>query len=334
MFYKVQERFLNRSVCRLWPAILLLLFSCKEKAPDEGKEGETDKQGIAEIMMENREGEVEFVTRHMEFTGPDTLNSGWNHIKYVNLSSDPHFILLEKFPDSIVLEHFVEEVIPVFQQAEDLIYNGDRENGLQALSQLPPWYSEVVFTGGVGLTSEGEVGRSTLYLEPGRYIMECYLKMPDGKFHSTMGMVKELIVLDEPAETEPPTSVIPVRIASGSGIAFTSEVEAGIHDFAVHFEDQKQYGNFLGHDIHLLRLDEDTDTGMLEQWMDWTQPEAYISPAPEGMTFLGGVQEMAAGKTAYFRANLVPGKYALVAEVPDALKEKMLVIFDVVSTLE
>ena len=54
---------------------------------------------------------------------------------------------------------------------------------------------------------------------------------------------------------------------------------------AVTFEDQAVYGNFVGHNVHLVRLEDDTD--------------------------------------------LEPGRYAWIAEVPEANAKGMLQIFEV-----
>ena len=47
------------------------------------------------------------------------------------------------------------------------------------------------------------------------------------------------------------------------------------------------------------------------------------------MTFLGGVNNMPAGEKGYFKVNLMPGKYILISEVPNAMTKKMLKTFEV-----
>ncbi|WP_224488385.1 hypothetical protein [Robertkochia flava] len=313
------------------PILLLGVFfvACKEQNIREKQAGKTEKQGIAEILVENREGEAEYVTRHMEFTGPDTLNSGWNHLKYVNLSSEPHFIVLEKLPDSIGMERYLEEVIPVFQQAGDLIFKGKRDSGLTVLMNLPSWFYKVRYCGGVGLTSAGEVGRSTVYLEPGTYVMECYLKMPDGSFHSSMGMVKQIRVSETEGPGRPPLKALPVVISRQKGIEFDRRLKAGVHNFSVYFRDQSVHGHLLGHDVHLAKVERADALESVLAWMDWSRTGGLQSPAPIGINFLGGIQELPMGKTGYFHANLTPGNYILIAEVPEPDTKRMVVSFQV-----
>ena len=65
----------------------------------------------------------------------------------------------------------------------------------------------------------------------------------------------------------------------------------------------------------------------LEKWMNWVDPKGFIKPAPAGLNFLGGVNDMPAGYKGYFIASLKTGNYALVSEVPNALSKNMLKTF-------
>jgi hypothetical protein len=55
--------------------------------------------------------------------------------------------------------------------------------------------------------------------------------------------------------------------------------------------------------------------------MNWTLPAGLQTPAPAH--FLGGAQELPAGRTEYFTADLKPGDYAFIAEVPAADEKGM-----------
>jgi hypothetical protein len=66
---------------------------------------------------------------------------------------------------------------------------------------------------------------------------------------------------------------------------------------------------------------------MMKIWMihlmNWSVPGGLESPAPDNVTFLGGVNDMPGGNTAYFTASLEEGNYAFIAEVPDADDKNM-----------
>ena len=49
-----------------------------------------------------------------------------------------------------------------------------------------------------------------------------------------------------------------------------------------------------------------------------------MEPAPSGITFLGGVNDLPAGQKGYFTAHLDVGNYAFVSEVPNASSKNML----------
>ena len=61
--------------------------------------------------------------------------------------------------------------------------------------------------------------------------------------------------------------------------------------------------------------------------MNWADPKGLIEPAPSTITFLGGVNDMPAESRGYFVATLEPGKYALISEVPETIRKKMLKTF-------
>jgi hypothetical protein len=239
-----------------------------------------------------------------------------------------HFAVIERMPEGQGLTSHQAEVAPVFQGA------GDMNAALAKFGELPPWFGEIVFLGGPGLTSPGQTSQTTVYLEPGTYLLECYVKTA-GVFHSynpepmVNGMVHQFEVTAEASEAVEPTSTLQVEVSSADGIVVSGSPTRGEHIIAVQFADQTVHENFVGHDVHLVRLPAGVEPGELERWMDWTQPGGLESPAPA--VFLGGVNEMPAGSTGYFAATLVPGNYVLIAEVPGTEVKGMLQAFRVPS---
>ncbi|TRZ45933.1 hypothetical protein [Robertkochia solimangrovi] len=272
---------------------------------------------------------VEVITRHMEFYSADSISSGWTTFKYVNLSSETHFLILKKMPEGIHLEDFSSDIIPVYKEGMDRIIDGDIEFGQKAFEKLPAWNSRVGVIGGVGLVSPGEAGRSIINLSPGNYLMECYVKRPDGNFHSFMGMLKEIVVTEANGEQGRPNAAYEIDLSSENGIALNDIPAKGLQTFAVNFLDQEGYKNLQGHDVHLVRLGKNADLDKLSSWMNWMDPKGLMSPAPSDLVFLGGIQELDEGQTGFFQVNLTPGNYALISEIPDPLSAKMLYLFTV-----
>lgn len=266
----------------------------------------------------------------MEFNGPDSIASGWNTFRYKNYANETHFMAFVKYPDGKNIDSTKAQVFPIFDQGMDLINEGKPEEGYKIFDKLPVWFFDVVFVGGVGLVSPKEQAISTIYLEPGRYLIECYVKMPNGKFHSVMGMYKEIIVTDDKSMgKEPSEETINDDLSSENGFVFNPDIRTGEHLIKVNFKDQKLHEHFLGHDIHLVKLSENANLEELEKWMNWADPKGLITPSPMGVTFLGGMQEMVAGNSGYFEIKLIKGKYAFISEVPSAKSKNLLKVFEV-----
>lgn len=244
---------------------------------------------------------------------PEEIPAGWTTFRFHNRSDEVHFGVLQLLPDGITVEDSLAEVVPVFQDGMDLINAGDPNGGFAEFANLPAWYGEVVFTGGPGLVSPGETAVVTVDLEPGTYAMECYVKT-DGVFHSFHGMIAGFTVTEEESVRTEPTADVTVTVSSdgaSGGITIDGEFRPGRQTIAVHFADQAVHGNVLGHDLHVARIEEDTDLDALGTWMSWITGLDGTPP----VHFVGGTHEMPAGSTAYMDVTLRPGTYVLVSEV-------------------
>lgn len=296
---------------------LLIILSC-------GNDKQSEKKEKVEVEKDNI---IEIITEVMDFQTVDTIDSGWHTFRYINRSNDSHFFLLDKYPEGKNILDTEKEVIPIFQDGMNLITEGKSEEGFSEFNKLPAWFFEIVFSGGSGLVSPGHTSETTIKIEPGYYVIECYVKMENGVFHSTMGMVKELIVTDKHVDNHKLEPNVKITISSKEGIVYEDSIKKGKQTFEVYFEDQIVHENFVGHDVNLVKLDEKADLETLEKWMNWADPLGLISPAPQGITFLGGVNDMPAGSRAYFTSTLEPGRYAMISEVPNSLRKNMLKTF-------
>lgn len=301
-------------------ALTFVLFqSCK-------KDKKASEQEIAEVKKENV---IDIVTRHMDFEMPDTIPSGWITFRYKNMSPQTHFFLIDNYPDGKTSEDAKKYVAPVFDSGMKLINEGKAEEGFAEFANLPEWFSDVIFVGGSGLLSPGQTAETTINMKPGNYILECYIKMSNGIFHSSMGMTKDIVVSDEESGNAEPEADIDIELSSTNGIVFNDSIKAGTHIFSVQFKDQIVHENFVGHDINVVKLDEGADLKVLESWMNWADPKGLIEPAPDLFTFLGGINDMPANNTGYFKETLSPGKYVLISEVPNSMEKNMLKTFEV-----
>ena len=303
------------------------LSNCKnDKNSNTIEETTTQIEGIIKEPL----NVIDVITRSMEFQSVDTIPSGWNTFKYQNLSNETHFFLLDKYPEDKTVENTLTDVAPVFAEGMDLINKGKSEEGFAAFNKLPKWYFDIVFSGGVGLIAPKHTAVTTINLKPGYYIMECYVKMPNGMFHTLMGMAKPIIVTEEDSGNIPPEATVNITLSGEDGISYDKGIEKGKHVFSVYVKDQKPYENFIWHDINLVKLEDYASEDALEAWMDWSDPKGLITPVPNGITFLGGVNDMPAGSTGYFTVDLKPGKYAFISEVPNTKSKGLFKVFKVI----
>jgi hypothetical protein len=308
-----------------FPALVLplLVASCgpsEEAPPSQAGPGEAP-------MEETAPGTMNVVATALTFDAPDEIPAGWTTIRFVNQSPMTHFVLVEHFPEGQGVATQQEQVAPIFQAGMDSLAVGEVDGAMARFGEIPPWFGEIVFTGGPGLTAPNRVSEATVFLEPGTYVLECYVKT-EGIFHSfnpdpnTYGMVHELTVTADTSDVPEPVATVHIEISSTDGIQVQGEPRVGEQTVSVHFLDQIVYENFGGHDVHVVRLSEGADLEALEGWMDWTAPEGLQIPAPA--EFIGGLNDMPAGATGYFDVTLEPGRYAWVSEVPGTLERGLL----------
>lgn len=301
-------------------AFLVVVVGCGDSA---GADESADAASAAAASDEAAPGVVDIVVDgHVEMRVSRTeVPAGWTTFRLRNESSAVHFVAIEKFPEGRGIDDFRRDVAPVFQNLMDT-FNEKPLSFPEAGSTLPEWFGGVRFMGGPGLHSPGRTGAVTVQLEPGTYVLECYVKTEGEVFHSAMGMATELTVTAAASDAVEPEATMELTLSSETGIGMPDEVRAGQHVVAVHFEDQTAYDHFLGHDVHLVRLDDGTDEQALADWMDWTGSGDLAEPTPA--TFVAGIQDMPAGSTGYIHVELEPGDYAWVSEVPDPAGHDML----------
>lgn len=254
---------------------------------------------------------IDITAKDFTFQVVDEVPSGWTTFTFNNSGHAPHFFLLNKIPDSISFETYHKEVTKPFDIVFDSIKagksKGDAINMLVAT--IPSWYfTSVKQMGGTGIIDMGRVCQITLKLEPGTYVMECYIK-EKGVFHTALGMIKPITVTKDVSNSEPPESNMDISITN-TMYETNGEIKPGINTIAVHFKEQPNDG--LGNDVHLIKVNNENDIDSAMNWLDWMNVNGLEPPAP--VEFLGGSQEMPVGNTSYFTVDLKPGNYAWIAE--------------------
>lgn len=322
----------------LAPALaFLVLAACDQSHMTEpGLETEALQAGPVPV---SQAAVVEVIARHegehyVFDLSDEVVPAGWTTFELDNHSASTHFVYLAQVPEPLttmfqgdrdgMLDYWYENLTRPFQWFMDGMIPGKDQN-TDDLSEVyetlfPHWFEDAIPSGGPGFTGGFLSSRTTVNLNPGYYIIECYVKDANGDFHSYNGMLTLLKVTgDAPSRTGEPRSSMEIRLATGE-LEVPESVRPGLHTVAVHFDEQPVggYDHLLGHDVHLVRLDGGWDAESTAEWMNWMDPAGLVSASGVRgpATFMGGAQTMMAGQTAYITVRLEPGEYAWVSEVP------------------
>lgn len=318
------------------------VIGCSDR-PDETSAAPTAQQApVVEVTAVHDHA----ANRHLFQVSETELQPGWTTFRFSNASPVDHFFLIWRYPDEGLaaakaagqtpLEHWHQGVALSFD-GMDTYVNGEIDfdtyfEGLVARLQADaPWVLDPGLTpaGGPGLTGAGAISKTTVRLEPGDYIAECYVRDENGVFHSAVGMLAHLVVDGEPTGAEPPEATARLTLSSTDGMQVDRPLEAGEHVIAVEFIDRPVYANLGGPNAQLARVQRDAPLENLAAWMDWRNKQGLVNRAPDSAHFLGGAMDMPAGSTAYFHVTLEPGDYAWIAEIPDPADHGMLRTFTV-----
>ncbi|MBB3989881.1 hypothetical protein [Croceicoccus naphthovorans] len=257
----------------------------------------------------------------LSFVGPNTIKSGWTTVRITNDGGMTHHGLLYRLPEGVTAEMLDEQLVRPIQASLTASIEGDIEKATRIASTFPGWMGDIEYLGGPGMMSNGVTGEATMYLEPGNYIVECYVKS-DGVQHNynpvpgERGMVLPLTVLPEAGGMEEPDSNVTLSVSNAGYEIIDGAFVIGENSVRINFDEQQLYNNFVGHDAHIFRIDPDTDVEAAARWPDFFPVDGQQTPAPA--KFVGGIHDMPEGSTAYFKVDLEEGEYGIVAEIPDA----------------
>jgi hypothetical protein len=219
--------------------------------------------------------------RDFAFEAPDTVPAGVTRIRLQNQGPEYHHVQLIRLADGHTHAEFFD-----------------------ALQGGPPpaWVEEV---GGPNTPPAGGTSEATVELEPGNYVMVCFIPSPDGVMHVAKGMSHAFVV--EPGEAEESSDVAPDVVATLTDYDFTfsDSLRAGRQRIRVRNEAAQP------HEMFIARLHEGRTA---EEFLTWVERGEGPPPA----TAIGGTTAIARGLFNDLALDLAPGTYVLICFVPDA----------------
>jgi len=284
------------------------LFGCA----DPPEEREPEPAAETAVAAPTEPGVIDVKAEDYSFTAPPTFPSGWVTLRFHNEGQEPHFMFVLELPEGVTFDDYAAGVAQPFSDLYRQYRAGelDQATFLEQLgAAVPEWFFTARRAGGAGFTSAGRTSETTVHLEPGNYIIECYVRaMTEGdSFHGTHGMLRPLIVTEEPSGLEPPLADIDIGL-SNYAISVEGDLSAGKHVARVRVEENPE--GLIFHNVHLVRLDGGQTAAEVAPWMDWV--DAMLPPAPAEL--LGGAGQMSAAGESYVTVDLAPGRYAWVSE--------------------
>jgi hypothetical protein len=216
--------------------------------------------------VELRGDEYAFVMR-------ETIEGGWTTLEFANTGREFHEFALAKLGGAKTI-------------ADVRRYLAD-----PASQQQPPprW---VQIRAGIPTLDGSEEAALTQELEPGRYVLLCFLDAPDGKSHIEHGMLREFVVEGD-AGAEAPSA--DATLTLGAALA-APELEAGERTIELRNDDDRP------NSIFLTAFEPGTTEQDLTRWED----DGMRGPAPA--RFLGGAIDVPPHTSVYYTFTFEKGR--------------------------
>ena len=168
--------------------------------------------------------------------------------------------------------------------------------------KMPDWAIDV---GGPNSASPGMTADGTMTLDPGTYMLVCWVPSPDGMLHVMKGMVKPLTITARPAgqvDAEPASDI--TMTLDDYTFELSKPITPGRHVIRVENRAPQT------HEVVIARLNPGQTAAQALVWINAGQ-------AGPGPTVLGGASGIAKGRHMFITMDFPPGHYALFCFIPD-----------------
>jgi hypothetical protein len=207
------------------------------------------------------------------FVMSEMIEGGWTTLEFTNTGREWHEFALAKLGSGKTI-------------ADVRRYLADPKSQQQP---PPAW---VRIRAGIPTLDAGEEAALTQRLEPGRYVLLCFLDAPDGKTHIEHGMVREFVVEGD-AEADVPEADATLELGTWQA---APQLEAGERTIELRNDRDRPGSVFLTW----------FKPGMTEKDLERWEKGGMRGPAPA--RFLGGAIDVPPHASVYYRVKLEEGR--------------------------
>jgi hypothetical protein len=241
---------------------------------------------------------VTVVATDFAFKAPAQIPAGLTTFRLVNEGPSLHHIQLIKLGEGKTVNDFFA--------------------AMKAGGPFPKWASEA---GGPNPPEVGDTATATLQMEPGNYVMLCFVPAPDGMPHVMKGMAAPLTVTGPGAGDQPePNADLTMKLVD-FGFELSKPLTAGRHRIRI------ENAGTQPHEVAIIRMNQGKTPLDFARW-----GEKPVGPAPA--TIHGGVSGIMPGTHAFVDVDLPPGEYGLLCFVPEAGDGKPHFVHGMVKTIK
>lgn len=281
-----------------------------------GPGDEVAAETVESAAQEGPAAIIEIRAAGYTFDAPESVPAGWVTYRLDNTGGhEIHEVSLARLPEGYTHADYVEQVIPAWAEVWSRIDAGELDGAdayPAAAELLPAWADEIQYVRARGLVSPGRGSSNTHYLEPGEYVIDCWVKAPSGAIHLAIGMTRPIRVTEQPSTHSPADPDVTIHVRAGE-VESDGELQAGTSTIAIGTGDDVQADN-----VHLIRMTADTDPDAVIRWMNWYDVGGLQAPAPA--EFLGGIHmygnRMPERGASFTVEDVEAGRYAWIVEGP------------------
>ena len=221
------------------------------------------------------------------FGVPDSIPAGLTTFRLVNQGKELHHASLVRLRDGKTIADFQAGIAAAMKNH----------------TPPPAWMG---FAGGPNAVTVGDTATATQLLEPGSYVVVCWIPSLDGVPHVMKGMMHPLVITGgaTPAAAEPAADVT-IKLTDYD-FQLSQPLTAGRH--VVRVEN-------TGAQVHEIVIAALAPGKTLQAFVAWEEG-GEKGPLPTG-EWLGGVTNLDVGGHSQFTTNFPPGSYLLLCFWPD-----------------